>query len=221
MRASSFLFTAVVLVAAVPSAGVAEPTGACHCYRDRSFDAQRPAAADPYILSTSRSSLLSAAFGPSKRELVQAVMTGTSPDVLWIAHWVAAKTGADAAALLEAKATQGSWKLVLAPAGRLGKAFGDALSRGSSEGDLAAFVVDDVLTSRVGVEPATVAALHKAGATTNEAILATVLAERLRTGPATILTSVKGGGATWGALLQGLGLTPKDLDGVIRQILSR
>jgi len=221
VRASCVLLAAAALVAAAPSAAVAESTSACHCYRDRSFDPERPSAADPYILSSSRSSLLSAAFGPSKRELVQAVMTGTSPDDLWIAHWVAAKTGADAAALLEAKATQGSWKLVLAPAGRLGKAFGDALSRGSSEGDLAAFVVDDVLTSRVGVEPATVAALHKAGATTNEAILATVLAERLRTGPATILTSVKGGGATWGALLQGLGLTPKDLDGVIRQILSR
>jgi len=178
VRASSFLFTAVALVAAVPSAGVADPAGACHCYRDRSFDAERPAAADPYILSTSRSSLLSGAFGPSKRELVQAVMTGTSPDDLWIAHWAAAKTGGDAATLLGAKATKGSWKV-------------------------------------------TVASLHKAGATTNEAILATVLAERLRTSPATVLTSVKGGGATWGALLQGLGLTPKDLDGVIRQILSR
>ena len=221
MSERRFLFAALALVAAVPAAGTADGAGACHCYRDRSYDLERPAAADPYILATSRSSLLSAAFGPSKRELVQAVMTGTSPDDLWVAHWAAARTGADASSLLEAKSAKGSWKAALGPPGRLGKAFEDAMSRGSPDDVLAAVIVDEVLTSRVRVEPASLAALRKAGATTSEVILAVVLASRVQTDPATVLASVKRGNATWGAMLQGLGLTPKDLDGVIRQTLSR
>ena len=35
-----------------------EPAAGCHCYRDWTYLADRPAAADPYILATSRSSLL-------------------------------------------------------------------------------------------------------------------------------------------------------------------
>lgn len=101
------------------------------------------------------------------------------------------------------------------------EAFEDALSRGSPDGELAAIIVDDVLASRAGIEPAAVAALRRAGATTNEAILAVVLARRLQTNPATVLAAAKSGGATWGAVLQGLGLTPKELDGVVRQIVSR
>ena len=49
----------------------AAPTVACHCYQDRTFDPERPAAADPYILATTRSSLLSAAFGVDKRALAE------------------------------------------------------------------------------------------------------------------------------------------------------
>jgi hypothetical protein len=221
VRASCVLLAAAALVAAAPSAAVAESTSACHCYRDRSFDPERPSAADPYILSSSRSSLLSAAFGPSKRELVQAVMTGTSPDDLWVAHWAAAKTGVEASALLEAKGAKGSWEAALAPGGRLGKAFVAAMSRGASDADLAALVVDDVLTSRIGAERPTLAKLHEAGATTNEEILAVVLATRLKTSPPAVLASVKDGGTTWGMLLQRLDLTPKDLEGIIRQLASR
>lgn len=221
MRVPRLLFTAAVVVAAIPSGGRADAAGACHCYRERTFDLERPGAVDPYLLATSRSSLLSAAFGPPKRELVEAVMTGTSPDDLWIAHWAASRTGTPPSRLLEAKKAGGSWKAALAPPGRLGKAFEGALSRGAADGELAALAVDDVLTSRLRVEPAAVAALHEAGASPGEAILAVVLADRLQTKPVTVLASVKGGGATWGQVLQGLGLTPKDIDPLVRRLESR
>lgn len=44
-------------------------------------------------LANARSSLLSAVFGVSKATLVQAVMSGTAPEDLWIAHWTAARSG--------------------------------------------------------------------------------------------------------------------------------
>jgi hypothetical protein len=216
------LLTALTLSALFSSSlAGADGTGSCHCYRERTFDPARPAGADPYILATTRSSLLSASFGPSKRELVQGVMTGTSPDDLWIAHWVASRTGHGAAALLDAKATKGSWKAVLAGTPGLGKDFGEAMARGSSDGDLAALAVDDTLVARVGVQPAELAAARAAGATTNEVILAAVLATHADTTPASVLGQVKAGKASWGAVLQALGLAPKDLDGLVRQSIAR
>ncbi len=215
-------FASLVLAAALPAAAAAAgPAGACHCYRDRSFDPERPAAADPYILATSRSSLLSAALGPSKRELVQSAMSGTSPDDLWIAHWAAARSGGDASALLDAKGAGRPWKAVLASAAGLGKTFQEALSRGASDAELAALAADDVLTSRAGVERETVIALRTAGASTGEVILSVVLARRLDTSPATVLASAKARSATWGAVLQALGIAPKEIDGLVRRSVAR
>ncbi len=218
--AGRLLAATVALAALVPAVAVADATGPCHCYRDRSFDPARPRAADPYILASTRSSLLSAVFGPSKRELVEAVMTGTSPDDLWIAYWVAARSGRQAASLLGAKDAKKSWKAVLGPTDGLGKTFEEAIARGSPDGDLAALAVDDVLGSRAGVDPGAVAALREMGATTSEVILAVVLASRIQTTPTTVLAPVKSGNVTWGAVLQGLGLTPKTVDDVVRQIVS-
>ena len=89
---------ALALAGLLPVAGRAAPATACHCYQDRSFDPARPAAADPYILATTRSSLLSAAFGVDKRSLVSAVMTGTAAEDLWVASWAGARTGRPSAA---------------------------------------------------------------------------------------------------------------------------
>ena len=80
----------------------AKSTAGCHCFRDRAYELDRPAAADPYILATTRSSLLSAAFGPGKASLVQAVMTGTAPEDLSIAYFAAARAGGETGALLDA-----------------------------------------------------------------------------------------------------------------------
>lgn len=211
----------LLLAIAAPTAAAAGPTGACHCYRERSFDAERPAAADPYILATSRSSLLSAALGPSKRELVQSAMSGTSPDDLWIAHWAAARSGLDASALLGARGAGRSWQAVLASAAGLERSFQDALSRGASDAELAALAADDVLTSRAGAGREDVAALRRLGASTSEVILSVILARRLDTSPTTVLASAKAKDATWGALLRALGVAPKDIDGLVRQSVSR
>jgi hypothetical protein len=218
-RATPGALALVALLSSAPAA--AEPTGPCHCYRVRSFDPERPEAADPYILATTRSSLLSAAFGPPKRALVAAAMEGTSPEDLWIAHWAASRAGGEAGALLEAKAARGSWKAALAGGPALPGRFAEALVRGASDADLSAIAVDDVLTGRLGLDPAEIAAARAAGASSSEVILAGLLAARLGTAPATVLAPVKAGKASWGAALRALGLEPRDLDGMVRQALRR
>jgi hypothetical protein len=216
------LRSVLALAALLSSAPVlAEPTGPCHCFRQRTFDPAQPEAADPYILATVRSSLLSAAFGPPKRELVAAVMTGTPPEDLWIAHWAAARTGRDASALLSVRGSRRSWSAALDGATGLSGPFQAALARGAPDAELAAIAVDDVLGARLGAVASELAAVRAAGASTSEVILSTLLAARVGTAPATVLAPVKAGRATWGAALRALGLAPKDLDGVVRAAVRR
>jgi hypothetical protein len=175
------------------------PTTGCHCFRDRTFDAERPSAADPYILATSRSTLLSAALGPSKSSLVQAVMTGTAPEDLWVAHWVGARSERSAEALLEARRAKGSWRAALADVDRLPPPFARAVASGAPDTALRA--------------------LRAAGASSSETIAATVLAPRLAMPAPAILARVRDGGATWGTLLEGARIAPGDLDDVIRALV--
>jgi hypothetical protein len=206
-------------LAAAPAVARAAPTAACHCFRDRSFEPERPAAADPYILATTRSSLLSAALGPAKASLVQAVMGGTPADDLWVAHWAGARTGRGGGALLSAKEAKGSWRAALAGAKDLGASFERALASAAPDAALAALAVDDVLVSRVGVSADELALLRAAGARTEEVVLAAVLAARTETLAMPILARVRSGAGTWGSVLRDAGLTPRDMDGVVRALV--
>lgn len=235
IRITRSLLAAVALIAAAPSLaqsyllrpgaeespGVegAKSTAGCHCFRDRTYELARPAAADPYILATTRSSLLSAAFGPGKASLVQAVMTGTAPEDLWIAHFAAARAGGEAGALLGAKGAKGSWKAALAEVKGLDGAFATALARGAPDAELAAIAVDDVLVKRVGATAEGVRALRQAGASTEETILATVLSRKLSTQPVPLAQKVRGGKATWGSVLNDAAIVPKQMDGIVRGIV--
>jgi hypothetical protein len=217
MRTSMAVVVAAMLA---PLSASAEPTTACHCYRDRAFDAQRPAAADEYILATTRSSFLSAAFGPSKADLIRAVMTGTSPEDLWISEWAASRARQNASGLLEGKRSTGSWKAVLESTAGLEPRFKDALTRGSGDVELAAAAVDDTLTTRLRVQGSQVAGLRRSGASTSEVILAVVLAAQLQTDPSTVFEPVRSRQATWGIVLQGVGLKPKGIDPLVRRLVE-
>lgn len=218
MRLPLLASLAGALLAAAPSAR-AEGTTACHCFRERTFDPQRPSAADPYVLATARSSLLSAAFGPSKASLVKKVMSGTAAEHLWVAHFAAVRTGADPEALLAAREGKGSWKAALADVKGLGKDLDAALSRGAGDTELAGLAVDDALALRLGAERSTIAALRAAGASSEEAIVATLISIRISAPALPLLVQVKAGRATWGSVLRDCGLAPADLDGLVRASL--
>jgi hypothetical protein len=215
----SLLAIALAGLAAVPSVSRAAPTVDCHCFQDRTWDPAAPAAADPYVLATTRSSLLSASFGVAKATLVRAVMGGTPAEDLWIAHWAAARSGRDAEALLAAKGQKGSWKAALAGAKGLGPAFDAALASGAGDAALSAIAIDDVLLGRVRANAEDVAVLRAAGARSEEVVLASVLALRLRTAAMPILARVKTGQASWGSTLHDAGLAPKDMDAVVRGLV--
>lgn len=206
-------------LAALPGAARADQAGACHCYQDRTFDPARPAAADPYILATTRSSLLSAAFGVEKRSLVGAVMTGTPAEDLWVAHWAAARTHRPAAALLGQREDRGSWAEALRGLPGLDGPVAGALASGADARALAGLAVDEVLVTRLRAAPAAVKALRDAGASPEERILASALAAHLAAPTAPLVAQVRSGRATWGQVLSDAGLTPKALDGLVRGLV--
>ncbi len=214
------LAAAAVLAAAVPAAArAAAPTAGCHCFQDRAWDPARPDAADPYVLATTRSSLLSAAFGVGKGTLVRTVMGGTAADDLWIAYWAAARADRDPAALLARREQLGGWKPALAGAKGLGAEFEAALASGAPDAALSAFAIDDVLLRRLHASPEDVALLRAAGARSEEVVLAAVLSVRLGVPAMPMLARVRAGKASWGSTLHDAGLAPHDMDGVVRSLL--
>ncbi len=215
LAAATFLASAVALPA--PARGA--PTVECHCFEDRTWDPAQPASADPYVLATTRSSLLSASFGVGKGDIVRAVMGGTAADDLWIAHWAGARARRDPAALLAAKEKQGSWKAALAGASGLGPAFDAALASGGGDRALSAIAIDDVLLGRLHASAEDVALLRAAGASSEEVVLASVLAVRLGAPAMPMLGRVKSRTASWGSTLHDAGLAPHDMDAVVRALV--
>jgi hypothetical protein len=207
------------LLALLPGEARPESTAGCHCFQDRTFDPARPGAADAYILATTRSSLLSAAFGVPKQDLVLAVMTGTAPEDLWVAHWVAVRAKRRAEELLDAKKRLGSWRLALVPLGPIDPAFDAALAKGAKEAELTALAVDDVLVTRARSGRAALRGLRGAGASTEETVVATVLSARIGAPVLPLVAQVKAGRATWGSVLADSGIAPAQLDGLVRAIV--
>lgn len=202
-----------------PAIARPESTTGCHCFQDRSFDPARPGAADGYILATTRSSLLSAAFGLPKKDLVLAVMSGTPPEDLWIANWSAGRAKRSASSLLEARKQWGSWKLAFIPVGPLGGPIDAALARGATDAELAALAVDDVLVTRVRADPRTLRAIRAAGASTEETVVATVLSGKIGAPVLPLVARVKAGRASWGSVLADSGVEPAQLDALVRAMV--
>jgi hypothetical protein len=211
---------ALALAVAFGSSGPARAESAvtCHCYRDRTFDLERPAAADPYVLATTRSSLLSAAYGVPKAELVRTAMTGTAADDLWIAHWGAARTGRTASTMMLDRDQQGSWAGVFRGL-EAGKDVSAALGEPDARAALARLAVDDVLVSRLGADPGAVRAFRAEGASSEETVLAAVVQRHLGVPALPLLRHVRAGGTTWGKLLDESGVAPKDLDRIVRGLV--
>jgi len=203
----------------VPAAAGAAPATACHCFTNRTFDPLQPAAADPYILATARSSVLSAAFSVPKAGLVQEVMSGAQPDDLWIAYWAGARTGRDPGDLMAAKGRKGSWTPVFeeGEAARLSAPFRAILARGGTTAELAGVAVDEVLATRLAADPSVLAALRKAGASSPEVILSTLLSPRLRVPATAVLARFQSGRVSWGMLLDEAAMKPKEIDAVVRK----
>lgn len=219
-------FLIALLVAVMfPACAEAIPAITCHCFTDRSFDAGRPAQADPYFLATTQNSFFAVIFSVDKKTIVLKKQQGASPDDLWIAYLIAAKTGLPPESILKAHQAGGLWHEVIEPlqlsSEAVGPRFSRALKNRSPAAGLAEAVVEDHLQRNRLLSDSELAALRNAGASNQELIIAAVIAYKLKQTAKRIFLDVKGGTKTWGYLLETAQINPKDMQREISGMLQR
>jgi len=181
----------------------------CHCFKERSFKPSQPASADPYILATARNSLVAAAAGIDKGAVVRQRMTGATETDLWLSGYLSTLVDKSAEDLLEARDRATSWpeafKVINLESGKLGSAFQKALESGDADG-MARSLADPVLGRAFNTGEPTLARMRESGANIAESALGLYLAGQMNRTPESILSDVRSGGMTWGALFNSMGI---------------
>jgi hypothetical protein len=210
-------FLALVCAAMLlPAPGAAYAAGvSCHCFRDREYDPANPAASDTYLLATASNTLLAAIAQIPKREIVQARMSGTAGEDLWIAAHAARRRGEDARAVLQARAGAASWREFFGTGGRdiesLGPRFVAALASGAADAVLARIAAAEALAERVGTAWPRLDALAAAGASHQETIVAALIGAWAGREPLQVLEAARAGSG-WSSQLAALGKAPKQME---------
>ena len=181
----------------------------CHCFKERSFKPSQPASADPYILATARNSLVAAAAGIDKGAVVRQRMTGATETDLWLSGYLSTLVDKSAEDLLKARDRATSWpaafEVINLESGKLGSAFQKALESGDADG-MARSLADPVLGRAFNTGEPTLARMRDRGANIAESALGLYLAGQMNRTPESILSDVRSGGKTWGALFNSMGI---------------
>lgn len=215
--------TGIAMLLMLPLPALAIPAITCHCFTDRSFDPAHPTVADPYFLATTQNSFFAAAFGVAKRTIVVEKQKGVSGNDLWVAYWLATRSGTDPDALLRERKTKGSWRQVALPVpistSRKDRVAA-ALKTTTTDEHLANAVVDELLLRFRFHNEAELAALRKAGAGNQELVISAVIAAQTRQPAIQLYQSVKGGKTSWGALLQRARIEPGEIQSVVTAMVT-
>lgn len=222
MRHLTFYCLSMLLL--LPLSAQAAPAITCHCFTDRSYDPSRPALADPYFLATTQNSFFAALFNVDKKMLVMKKQGGSSSDDLWIAYWVASKSGLSGETLLGMREKKVSWREVVVPlrlsAQSLGKRFATDVAAGASSAQLAQIIVDDVLVRHRLLGAQEQVALRKEWASNQEIIMTALIAKKSRRPPLRIYRDVKNKTKSWGALLSESNIQPAGIQAEFAALLK-
>lgn len=219
------IFCTLSILLLLPLSSPAAPAITCHCFTDRAYDPARPAIADPYFLATTQNSFFAALFNVDKKMIVMKKQNGSSVEDLWVAYWVASRSGSSAESLLAVREKKASWKEVIVPlrlpAKSLSEQFAAKVAATASSLRLAQAIVDEVLVRHglVGEQDLTV--LRGEWITNQEVILTALIAAKTKQSPIRIYHDVKKGTKSWGLLLGETKLPPAAIKAEFAALLKR
>lgn len=206
---------ALLVILLLPSSAISLPAITCHCFTDRSYDNARPAAADPYFLATTQNSFFAVVFNVDKKSIVMKKQQGTSSDDLWIAYWVASKSGINPDSLFKLKHRSNNWKDLIDSMAisnkKFGAKFSSALNSNSSDKQLAEAVVDQLFLNLKLLSEPDLISMRKAGIANQELIIATIISLKTGQPVGELCHEIKRGFKTWGSLLAGARIDTKKI----------
>jgi hypothetical protein len=221
---SRSIFCSLCILLLLPLSSPAAPAITCHCFTERTYDASRPALADPYFLATTQNSLFAAFFNVDKQTVMIKKQTGSSSDDLWIAYWVASRSGANGETLLAERVKKKSWKEVVIPLGlpakTIGERFAVEVASGASSVLLAKYVVDGVLVRHRLLGEQELSVLRKEWASNQEVIITALIAARINRPAINIYRDVKKGSRSWGSLLIAANIQPSKIQSEFALLLK-
>lgn len=219
------LMVSAILLAMIFSAAPADAMS-CHCFPARTFDPAQPAATAPYLLATAQNSFFAVIFGIDKKEVVFAKQKpATTAENMWVAYWVAQRSGAAAKELLTARNDRGAWKEVL-PAesglpGKLPRQFAALMQSGADDAQLSRTVVNLLLEEKGLILHKELEMLRREGATDPETILTALLARKTGISALKLFRDAKKGRATWGEMLEKAGIDGRQMVSEIQRLLGK
>lgn len=209
-----------------PASSQATPAITCHCFTDRLYNPSKPALADPYFLATTQNTFFAALYNVEKNTIVMKKQTGSTSEDLWIAYWVASKSGSTGEALLVLRGKKMSWKEIIVPLGlsaksRSEKKFAAELAAGASSALLAQNIVDDVLLRHRMLGEQELAVLRREWASNQEVIIASLIAMKTRRPAIGIYRDVNNKSKSWGALLDEAKIQPSGMQSEFAALLKK
>jgi hypothetical protein len=197
---------------------------ACHCFKERTFKSSHPASADPYILATTRNSLIAATSGIDKRTVVRQRMRGATETDLWLSAYLSTLNDYTAQQLLNARDEAASWAGALDHLNLdtevLGKAFNDARTEDDPD-SMARALAEPVIGRAFGVRDPDLAKLRENGANIAETALSLYLAAGADRTSTDIFSSVRNGTQTWGSQLHTQGIKVDTIGDLIAEKVKK
>ena len=199
-----------------PTAQPEEKTGACHCFRNRTYNPVEKSASDGYLLTTTFNSLLASEFDISKRQIIMMKMRkGIANNDLITALYISKKADVEVTELLQMKKKY-SWRkiidtLVPDSTHQVKRNVFEFVRTESSEQKIAEHIMQILIVNRYSPTQKSIQQLTDSNLHIREIILALTLSDRTGIPAMKIANQKLENNLSWSEIAYNFGMQPSDV----------